>query len=380
MILVFVCIGMIYLISLGLLLIGNMQLSIFASEAVTPVTGFSIVIPFRNEQKTLPKLVQSFQNLSYPPDMYQLIFVDDASEDGSVSLLEVMLQDRSRQRAPFLILTNERHSRSPKKDAITTAIAEAKYEWIITIDADCSVLPRWLDTFDVFLQQKEAQLIAGPVLYESNGSKVQQYQQLDGLSLQAVAMGGFGLGHPFLCNGANLAYRKSAFENVGGFGGNDQIASGDDIFLLEKIHTAFPKEIHFLKSQEAIVTTHPETDWAAVVRQRIRWASKTAHQKNIAAKAFGAVVFLTNVLLLTGPLLCLFHNSFWIGYAFLVITKIGIDYIVLKRTAHFFQQKISPGHYLRNALLYPMVTVVVLPGSIFGSYTWKGRLHKKHIN
>ncbi|MCW9037061.1 glycosyltransferase [Altibacter sp.] len=380
MILVFICIGLIYLISLGLLLIGNLQLGVFSSEAVTPLTRFSIIVPFRNEEKTLPKLVRTFQQLSYPPDLYQLIFVDDASEDASVSMLEVMLQDRSRQRAPSLILSNERHSRSPKKDAITTAISEAKHEWIITTDSDCSVPKGWLDTFDAFIQQNEARLVAGPVRYETNGTMVQNYQYLDALSLQAVAMGSFGLGHPFLCNGANLAYHRTAFESVGGFEGNDHIASGDDLFLLEKIQQAFPKEVHFLKSPEAIVTTQPETTWSAVMAQRIRWASKTAHQKSMESKALGIIVFLTNLLMLAGPVLCLFNSAWWPGYIFLLSIKLVIDYVVLIRTERFFGQQTSAGRFLLNALLYPLVIVTVVFGSITGSYTWKGRLHKKHVN
>ncbi len=37
-----------------------------------------------------------------------------------------------------------------------------------------------------------------------------------------------------MCNGANLAFRKDVFNEVSGYKGNIQIASGDDEFLMRK--------------------------------------------------------------------------------------------------------------------------------------------------
>jgi hypothetical protein len=54
------------------------------------------------------------------------------------------------------------------------------------------------------------------------------------LSLQGATIGSFGIGKGFMCNGANLAYKKSLFQELNGFQGNDTIASGDDVFLLQK--------------------------------------------------------------------------------------------------------------------------------------------------
>jgi hypothetical protein len=74
-------------------------------------------------------------------------------------------------------------------------------------------------------------MIAG-VTYDCKTAS-HHFQQLDLVSLQGATIGSFGIGKGFMCNGANLAYKKSLFQELNGFR-NDTIASGDDVFLLQK--------------------------------------------------------------------------------------------------------------------------------------------------
>lgn len=371
-------IGLVYLIAMGLLLVGTLQLTEFISEEKTTKNRFSIVIPFRNEAANLPALLESVKKLKYPAAQFELLFVDDASEDISVALIEELLKTETE--LAVQVLSNIRTSGSPKKDAITTGIRKAKYEWILTTDADCQVPKYWLREYDAFIQKHQPKCIAGPVGYASNRAFIQQYQQMDGWSLQGVAMGSFGLNNPLLCNGANLAYRKDAFEQLNGFGGNDHIASGDDIFILEKMKQAFPKDIQFLKSKEAIVFTQPCRQWTELVQQRIRWASKTSKQKNLATTALGLIVFAANLLVVLGLLLCFIKHELIPYYAAFLGAKLLIDFIFLSRTAAFFTRKVPFVSFLLSVLCYPVITVCVVLGSFTGSYQWKGRTHKKHIN
>ena len=293
MILVLILIVFIYAIILGILLIGILQLQTFKSEdnlsnILTGATCFSIVIPFRNEAEHLPKLLASIKEIDYPTASFEIIFVDDASEDNSIQLITNFFDNNPH--FDYQILSNIRQSKSPKKDAITTAIEQTKNDWILTTDADCQLPINWLRTYHQFIELNNPKFIAGPIDYTADSSWVQQYQQLDGLSLQGVAMGSFGIDNPFLCNGANLGYLKSSFFNVKGFEGNDHIASGDDTFLLEKIKETFPNQVHFVKSEDAIVITQPMKNWRNIIGQRIRWASKTSKQQGSISQLVGLMV------------------------------------------------------------------------------------------
>ena len=377
MILVLILIVFIYAIILGILLIGILQLQTFKSEdnlsnILTGATCFSIVIPFRNEAEHLPKLLASIKEIDYPTASFEIIFVDDASEDNSIQLITNFFDNNPH--FDYQILSNIRQSKSPKKDAITTAIEQTKNDWILTTDADCQLPINWLRTYHQFIELNNPKFIAGPIVYTADSSWVQQYQQLDGLSLQGVAMGSFGIDNPFLCNGANLGYLKSSFFNVKGFEGNDHIASGDDTFLLEKIKETFPNQVHFVKSEDAIVITQPMKNWRNIIGQRIRWASKTSKQQGSISQLVGLMVFAANLIIIVGGLFCFMNNEivpFYLGY---VIVKISMDYLFLRNSAQAFHRNVHFQYFIISFIIYPWVTVWVTFLSLIPGYRWKGRI------
>lgn len=374
----FLVIGFIYLITIGILLIGNIQLEPFTlkeipSDKRSLKTGFSIIVPFRNEAGNLPELMKSIKDLDYPTTLFEVILVDDHSEDDSLKIITDMIVGNVA--IDIKVITNQRRTKSPKKDAITTAVNQAKFEWILTTDADCVVPKKWLKSCHYYINKFDPKLIAGPVLFRANSTFIQTYQQIDGLSLQGVTMGGFGLGHPILCNGANLGYLKSIFMEVNGFTGNDHLASGDDIFILEKIRSSFPDDCRFVRSKDAIIQTKPVSTWDQCIDQRIRWASKTTQQKNIVANLIGIIVFLENSLFILGGILSLFYSDLFVYYLLLVLSKLLIDLVFLKHNARFFGLKLKNKDVVRGLFLYPWVTSLVILKSLRGTYNWKGRDH-----
>lgn len=364
----------VYFFCLAVVVYGFKKASIYSAEKISPKTRFSVVIPFRNEAENLPNLLKTIDGLNYPSGLFEVIFVNDASEDNSETIISEAIK---RSGISIKLIQNKRVSNSPKKDAITEALKNSNYEWIVTTDADCELPKNWLKILASFIQKNNPVMVCGPVIYKSNGSFIENFQQLDGLSLQAVTIGSFGFGNPLLCNGANLAYQKDTFLKVNGFSGNDHIASGDDIFLLEKMKKTFPKQVQFLKSQEAIVSTKSQKNWKNVISQRIRWASKTSKQKNTTSKLLGMLVFLVNILILTIPFLIIFDSENLLFYTSLLFFKIITDYIVVKQAALFFYEEILLWKFLGQPLVYAFVVLIVVFGSFHGNYSWKGRTYEK---
>ena len=185
------------------------------------------------------------------------------------------------------LFQNKNPGGSPKKAAIETAIRAAAHDFILTTDADCNLPENWLQELSTRIDQTAATVVAGPVrIARTEVSKrgfldnlLESFQELDFFSLQAETVGGFGVNIPFMCNGANFCYKKTAFWKVNGFEGNSDIASGDDIFLLGKFKKAGFKT-SFLKSAGAMVTTPPQPNLPALLSQRIRWAAKTPSYKS----------------------------------------------------------------------------------------------------
>jgi len=356
----------IYFAAILLLIYGFTKVKNYDTIGLKPKTTFTIVVPFRNETENLPVLLESISKMNYPTDLFEMILVDDESEE-KFQILNSKFQ--------VSIINNIRVSNSPKKDAISTAIPLVKTEWIITTDADCLVAENWLLSLDNYIQTHEVAMIAGAVTYDCNDSFLHHFQQLDLASLQGATIGSFGIGKGFMCNGANFAYTKSLFEALNGFEGNDTIASGDDVFLLQKamLSQSFGTEkVHYLKSENTIVSTKPLDNWKSLFYQRVRWASKTGSYQSNFGKLLGLIVFAEN-------LIAVLSFGLWItGFiAFqllflLFILKFIIDSILIYKTNRFLtKNKIR--HLVLSSLLYPFFSVSVALYSLFGKYEWKGR-------
>lgn len=357
------------------LVIGFDSVSIFEEKSQPPTTKFSIIIPFRNEKDNLNNLLKSLVLLNYHKDYFEILMVNDQSTDNSVELIQLFKTQHPN--LPIVILENNRKTISPKKDAIKTAIDKAQFEWIISTDADCTVPKNWLNTFNTFILINKPKLIAAPVTYKVSNSFLDQFQLFDFLSLQASTIGGFGLKKPFLCNGANLCYEKSVFNEVNGFKDNDKIASGDDIFLLEKIHKKYPKKVHFLKSKEALVYTKPEPSITSLISQRVRWASKTTSVNNSFTKLVGVIVMAMNFLWAAAIVLLVLNLISW-HYLFTIITaKFILDFILLQRIFHFYKHRLHFHRFLLNSCCYPFFSMFVIFLSLKKGYRWKNRSFKK---
>ncbi|ALJ05951.1 glycosyltransferase [Pseudalgibacter alginicilyticus] len=374
-----ICISLAYLFLIGSFVYGFNKVKRFKLQNIPAKTKFSIIIPFRNEVENLPELLNSIFALEYPNQLYEIILVDDHSKDGSKESIQKILNIKQVKhiQLDIRVIQNERKTNSPKKDAITTAIKQIKYEWIITSDADC-VLPKfWLNSFDQFIQKTNAKCIAAPIIYTKTNSFLSRFQLADLLSLQGATIGGFGIRKPFLCNGANFAYQKRLFNELNGFEGNTHIASGDDIFFLEKATIKHSKNIEYLKCSQAIVTTKPQLSYKDLISQRLRWAAKTSSYNNWFGKLTGAIVLLANALVITLLLLSILSSMSPNILLYVLVIKLNIDFILIYKTADFFNQKAILRSFLVAFILYPFFSVYVVFLSTFKSYKWKGRYFKK---
>jgi glycosyltransferase involved in cell wall biosynthesis len=363
----------VYVVCIIQLVLGFDKVKAFESPNLTPNTAFSIIIPFRNEEKNLPKLLKSIANLNYPHQLIEIIMVDDFSTDSSERVCIKWRLDY--EHFDTTLLENLRLSNSPKKDAIGRAVPIIKHNWIVTTDADCTVNKNWLLTLDNYIQQHNPEMIVGAVVYKTKNNWFHRFQQLDLLSLQGTTIGSFGMGKPFMCNGANFAYTKRLFMTLDGFNGNNKIASGDDVFLLQKAVKNQLDKVHYLKNPASIVKTKPENDLFKLFMQRVRWAGKTTSYQSGYAKMLAVVVLLMNLSLVIGFGLWLadYFDLKLLLTAFLI--KYAIDYLLLYKANKYLLK----GKFLfplASSLLYPIYSSLVGVYSLFGSFTWKGRTFK----
>ena len=375
MIYISIFISIIYFIIIIAFIFGFNKIDSIQNKNTTPKNAFSIVIPFRNEAHNLPHLLNSLSAIKYPVELFQVLLINDKSNDNFKRIIEdfIMLNPNLN----ISLIHSIKSTNSPKKEAITFAIKQSKFEWIVTTDADCIIPSKWLQLFNQHIEEKQPFLISAPVKFKAQNSFLYHFQNLNFISLIGSTIGGFGLKKPFMCNGANLCYNKNAFIKVNGFEGNSMIASGDDVFLLEKINSLFPNRVCYLKSNEAIVLTNAENSLNSFFNQQIRWASKSTAYKSNFSKFIGLIVFSMNFVLITGVIAAILNPFLW-KYLFIIfIQKIVLDFILILITATFLNNIRSLKYYIFISLLYPYFIVFTGFLSLFKSYEWKGRNFRK---
>lgn len=336
------------------------------------ITRFSIVIPARDEEANIGACLTSILKNKYPADLFEIVVVNDHSSDKTAAIVAAMQEEHPQLKLINLVDHIDAGLNAYKKKAIELAISQTSGDWIITTDADCVVSENWLALFDAYIQATAVVFVAAPVQFENTGSFIAIFQVLDFMSLQGITAAAVGAGAHAMCNGANLAYQKKAFYEVGQFAGIDQIASGDDMLLMQKIRKAFPGKLGFLFHPGAIVSTLPMPNWKQFINQRIRWASKGTHYQDRSIFWVLLLVYLVNL-----SLLLLFVIGFFQGaldqFLYLLIFKTGVELFFLYPVSRFFGQTAQLIYFPIMQPVHICYTVIAGWLGKFGNYQWKGR-------
>jgi cellulose synthase/poly-beta-1,6-N-acetylglucosamine synthase-like glycosyltransferase len=331
----------------------------------------SVIIAVRNEEINLPDLIAHLRRQQYPKTLFEVVLIDDHSTDDTYQLLQSLKNDDI-----SLKILQLPDGVTSKKRAIEAGIKAAIGELIITTDADCRMNDTWISSFASFFKQTGAQFIAAPVKMEGHFSLLHILQSLDFLAMQAITAASVNNRFHTMCNGANLAYTKSAFIEVNGFEGIDEIPSGDDMLLMHKIYIRYPDKVLYMKNADAIVTTVPESTWKNFLQQRIRWASKAVHYKDKRIIYVLALIYLVNVCYLVLAVAAII-KIYWLSFlSLLLLAKILIEFPFVNATAIFFHQQKLMKYF---PLLQPIhIAYIVVSGWLgrFGSYEWKSRIIK----
>ena len=332
----------------------------------------TIIIPARNEEASISSCLNSLKAQSYPSSLIEIIVINDHSTDRTAEIVKAYSANNVR-----LINLEEYVDQEPinsyKKKSIEVGIGLSSAEWILCTDADCILPFEWIESLVSFFEKEKSVFIAAPVRIFGGKSLLSIFQSLDFACLQGITGAVVFKKIHCMCNGANLAYEKKIFSEIDGFNGIDQLASGDDMLLMQKFFDHYPDRISFLKSQEAIVTTDPAQSWKAFFNQRIRWASKTRGYKDRALAWNMFFVFTINLFLGIFLIFCCWNPYWLLGFLFLILLKSILEFPFVKTLAGFFglSKRLKYFFFLQPLHIFYMIIAGLLGN--FPGYEWKGR-------
>jgi poly-beta-1,6-N-acetyl-D-glucosamine synthase len=320
----------------------------------------SIIVPVRNESENIPSLLNDLRQQDY--GNYEVIIVNDHSTDDT---LQVAGQNR------FANVTIVQNRDVGKKAALQTGIAFAKGEIIATTDADCRLGRHWLECIQKTFANPKVKFGFGAVAIQNDESFFSKLQSVEFASLIGSGAASSAWGFPIMCNGANLAFRKEAFDAVGGYKGNEHIASGDDEFLMRKMMKRFAGAVKFIPYKDARVITSPQRSLDAFVSQRLRWAGKWKHNTSVTSIMLALFIFALQLAVLAG--ISSLASSLNYSLIILLLAKLVLEGSFINRVCRFSNVPMSWTAFFCLQLLYPLYVIGVGLFSNFTTPIWKDR-------
>jgi len=343
---------------------GWLRIKKFIVHQNASVNQFTILIPARNESLVIKKCINDILKQKFE-GQFEIIVLDDHSTDETADLvneLSILYPDKVK----LVKMAEHTEAGRLKKSAITYGVNIASYPNIILTDADCVRGENWLNTIDQFIQEKDAKMVYAPVVFKSE-NVFEEIQALEFAGLVGIGGAAIRLKNPNMCSAANLIFKKDVFIEVGGYSGNDGIASGDDEFLLHKFFKRYPDNIHFLKNIDACVETSANASLKQLSEQRRRWVSKSTKYENRYITLILAMAWLFNFLLLL---------------SIIINPSEGLTILLIKTFVEFFflylvlsfQRKLYQLRVLPIAELFHIFYVIIIGvWANIGTYKWKDR-------
>jgi poly-beta-1,6-N-acetyl-D-glucosamine synthase len=330
----------------------------------------SVIVPFRNESENIINCLESLQKQNYDRGNFEVIFVDDFSEDDSLSKLKQNLRSTN---IKILSVPEELKSQSSKKTAVNFGIENSLGEIILTTDADCVHHKEWLSEHAKYFGNGIG-IVVGSVKFESNNTFFQKFQELEFQSLIITGAGLIGIGKPIICNAANFSFRKELFQQLNGYDTDIKISSGDDVLFMQRVSAETNFKIQFCFDEKCTVTTKSNQNIKEFFLQRKRWAGKIFlyHDKSFVIELFLVFAFYIS-LIVQIAFGFLVSNLFFLTFIISCLIKVLSEMLVLIKGSKMLNEKFDLSTFLIAEVFHLPYIILSVLGGLFGTYKWKGR-------
>jgi poly-beta-1,6-N-acetyl-D-glucosamine synthase len=323
-------------------------------------TMVTVIVAARNEEKTIATVLGNLAKQDYPRELLEVIVVNDNSTDRTpIVVSEFISGHRQPQAVNIRLIYNPFRG---KKSAVRYAIEKASGELILMTDADCSVGPGWVSAYAASFASRNADMIAGEVYQEPGRGFASQFGSFEFSALQAITESAIRAGRPVMCSAANMAVRKDVYlRHAGAL--RDDIASGDDVFLLHAVKRSGGIIAH-IGGGAAAVTAGAVTA-AALLRQRARWASKAYYYRDAATLTLAAATAACNAAVVAAAVASFISLKYLPLTGLLYAIRLIPDLLITFRNFKKREEHPPLLLFLLSELIYPFYFITVAVLSLF---------------
>jgi poly-beta-1,6-N-acetyl-D-glucosamine synthase len=345
---------------LGYFLQRQKESKLVSEENGIDLAELVVIIPFRNEEKRIAVLLESIKKSTRHPKRY--VFVNDHSTDESCERIEQLLNET----IPYQIISLE-DGVEGKKLAIRKGIELSESTYVLGWDADCSFSPNY---FERISQLPEADLYVMPAVMLAE-REFEHLYEVDLLLVNAANCGVSGLIRPIMASGANMLYKRSAFESYDQYASHAHMPSGDDIYLLRDFRKAKAK-VHLVTDKALAVYTETPQSFSEFIHQRLRWIAKTGDVKDHLSTSLAIIQgLLTLDFVALMAYFLLQHDWKWALVVYIV--KSAIDLLFFLPYFNRIGRMRSWLYIPLYELLFPFYTLLIVSLMYTFKPKWKGR-------
>ena len=228
----------------------------------------SVLIAARNEEKTLPLLLESLDQLKYPEDRLEILLADDQSEDYTAGLIQAWASQRSNRKLVSIQSDQiECYQKNGKANALAILAQQAGGDFFFFTDADCEVPQGWIEEGVSSFADKTGLLLG--ITQVKSCNFFEKMQELDWWYTLGLVKTVTDLGLPATGLGNNMVISREAYAKSGGFEGIPYSLTED--LEISKAVAKVGFGIRHQVSPSFLVKTKAEKDWKSLLGQRKRW-------------------------------------------------------------------------------------------------------------
>ena len=315
---------------------------VIANEVATQ--PISVIFTVRNEEENLLRILP--QLLTIPNIKYEVVAVDDYSLDNTFLVIGAFKQKYSH----FRISSLNEETRFSEKLAQNIALKAAKHDWILLFPVASEEAVRdWIVSFSANTGIKNRSVLLAYTGLKAKPGFFNLLCRLEMFAQQIKSAGFISNGIPFVYFEENVAFRKQAYFDLGGYGSKTK----EPFANLELMINDFisKKQTAVLFSEQSRLTKDIETgkdDYYNLLRRSIRIESYLPRWKQFAL-VFESLTSLLYLPLLIVTFVCLF--DFWIILSVLAGVKILVHLIIMKIN----QNRLNERKIFISSLVYDLL-------------------------
>ncbi|MAF11893.1 hypothetical protein CMK11_15715 [Candidatus Poribacteria bacterium] len=341
-----------------------------------PLPFVTILVAARDEERHIAACLRSLLGQEYPGDLYEVVIVNDRSTDGTGALIEEFAGGH-----PNLVVVDigdEPQGTTGKQNALRVGIHHCRGEFVMNTDADCVAPSTWVSTM-VSRFAPDVGLVMGITLAhaaDADAALLTRVQSLDLAFLLHTAVGSIGCGSPASCIGNNIAYRRSALDEIGGYEAMPPSLT-EDAMLMRALHTETGWRIAAANEPGAVILTEPPASWRAFYRQRSRRILGGRETRSPAVRVLYIILLYNWVLLLT-PVAIALAPELRAACVGALCAKFVADLAVAWQACARLSRRDVLRAYVPFSAYYLMYGALIGMAALFSrKVLWKGQVYRR---